>query len=251
MEPIHDHPHHTHVPHEPKDNPQMIPMAIVVAGALIAAAIFFSGSASRPVSNSLTGTNSVTPPVAGDTADIAPITSADRIQGNLNAQVIAVEYSDLECPFCKVFHTTMRQIMSTYNGNQVAWVYRHFPIAQLHSKAPKEAEASECAFEQGGNTAFWNFINKVFDTTNSNNSLDPAQLPQIAASVGLDVNAFNTCLASGKYAQKISDAVAAAQKAGAQGTPYTVLISKGGQKVVVNGAEPFATVKAKIDSLLK
>lgn len=239
MEPIQHNQTHT-----PKDNPQLIPLAIIAAGALIAAAIYFGGSS--PSRN-------IFQPQTGPTAqiDIEDVSNKDHIRGNTNAEVTIVEYSDLECPFCKVFHTTMKQIMDTYEDGKVAWVYRHFPIAQLHSKAPKEAEASECAAELGGNAAFWQFIDKVFETTNANNSLDPAQLPQIAGSIGLDVTAFNNCLNSGKYTKTISDAVIAAGKAGAQGTPYSVAISKSGQKIVINGAEPFEAVKAKIDSLIK
>jgi len=243
MEPTHQ----THHQQNPKDNPQMIPLAIVAAGALIAGAIYFggstpSGSLVKGNPNSLLGNDT--------SAKIEDISDKDHILGSRNAKVIVVEYSDLECPFCKVFHNTMRQIMDTYDDSQVAWVYRHFPIAQLHSKASKEAEASECADEQGGDQAFWNFVNKLFDTTNSNNSLDQSQLPQIAASVGLDVTAFNNCLSSGRYTKKIADDVIAAGKAGAQGTPYSVAIGKNGQQVIINGAEPFETVKAKIDSLL-
>jgi len=233
---------------DPKDNPQMIPMAIVAAGALIAAAIYFGGSSTggkliQGDPNSLLGTS--------PSIEIEDVSAKDHIIGSPNATVIVVEYSDLECPFCKVFHTTMRQIMDVYDDNQVAWVYRHFPIAQLHSRAAKEAEATECAAEQGGNTAFWNYTNKLFDTTNSNNSLDPAELPKIAGSIGLDVQAFNNCLSSGKYTKQIQDDVAEAAKAGAQGTPYSVAINKKGAKAVINGAEPFETVKSKIDSLLK
>jgi protein-disulfide isomerase len=243
MEPTHQH----HIK-EPADNPQMIPLAIVAAGALIAAAIYFGGS--TPSGSLIRGNpNSL---IGGDSAaKIEDVTEKDHILGTRNAKVVVVEYSDLECPFCKVFHNTMRQIMDAYDDSQVAWVYRHFPIAQLHSRASKEAEASECATEQGGNTAFWNFVNKVFEITNSNNSLDPAQLPQIASSIGLDVTLFNNCLTSGKYTAKIANDVTAAGKAGAQGTPYSVAINKNGQQVVINGAEPFETVKAKIDSLLQ
>jgi protein-disulfide isomerase len=240
-------PTQNHHAKEPKNNPQMIPLAIVAAGALIAGAIYFGGTAPsgkliQGDPNSLLGNN--------NKVEIEDVTEADHIVGNRNAKVVVVEYSDLECPFCKVFHTTMRQIMDTYKDGQVAWVYRHYPIAQLHSKAAKEAEATECATDQGGNTAFWNYTNKLFEITNSNNSLDPNQLPQIASSVGLDVSAFNNCLSSGKYAKQIEEDVLAAQKAGAQGTPYSVAIGKNGRRVIINGAEPFESVKAKIDSVL-
>src|SRR3989338_8052761 len=82
--------------------------------------------------------------------------------------------------------------------------------------------------------------------TNLNNSLDPSQLPIIAKAVGLDETAFNTCLTSGKYTNFIQKSVEEAIKAGALGTPYSVIITKDGRKVVINGAEPLTSVKIKI-----
>ena len=61
-------------------------------------------------------------------------------------------------------------------GDQVAWVYRHYPIPELHPKAFHEAEATECAWEQGGNSTFWKYIDKIFEITPSNNGLDEAKL---------------------------------------------------------------------------
>jgi len=224
-------------------NKYLIPLAVIVAGGLIAGAIYFGGG-----SDNLATSNTVKQHT--EQIDIVPVTNKDHIIGSINADLVVVEYSDTECPFCKVFHNTMKEVVSTYNG-QVAWVYRHFPIAQLHSKATKEAEATECAFELGGNQGFWNYLDKIFETTNSNNSLDPNQLPIIATNVGLDKSAFNTCLSSGKYNAFITKSVEDAVKAGARGTPYSVIIAKNGEKVVINGAEPFESVKLKIDSLLK
>ncbi len=225
-----------------------IPMAIIIAGALVAGAIYLGGS--NPIGTVATGktTNQAAVAAAGV---VDPVTSKDHIRGNPSAKVVIVEYSDLECPFCKVFHNTLLQLMNSYSNGEVAWVFRHFPIAQLHSKAIKEAEATECAFDQGGNEVFWKFVDKVFATTNANNSLDPAQLPIIAGELGLDVATFNTCLSSGKFTAKIQADVAAAQKSGAQGTPYSVVITKDGKKTPINGAQPFASVKATIDELLK
>ncbi|OHA99257.1 MAG: hypothetical protein A3I21_03290 [Candidatus Zambryskibacteria bacterium RIFCSPLOWO2_02_FULL_39_69] len=134
---------------------------------------------------------------------------------------------------------------------KVAWVYRHFPIAELHSKARKESEALECANELGGPGKFWEYTNMLFDITPSNNNLDPAQLPIIAKNVGLDVKAFNTCLSSGKYAAKVEADYQDAVKAGGQGTPNSILISKDGTKVTVQGAQPYESLKATIDALLQ
>lgn len=225
-----------------QQNTYLIPLAIVVAGAFVALAIYFGGS------NQLTTDNRQ--PTTNTEIDIAPVTEKDHIVGSRSATLVIVEYSDTECPYCKIFHDTMKQVMSTYDG-EVAWVYRHFPIAQLHARASKEAEATECATELGGNQVFWKYIDKIFDTTNSNDSLDPSELPKIATAIGLDGPAFNTCLSSGKYTEFVKKSVEEAVKAGARGTPYSVIIAKSGEKVVINGAEPFASVKIKIDALLK
>ena len=190
---------------------------------------------------------------------IEPITAADHVLGNpKTAKVTMIEYSDLECPFCKMYHATLEKI---YTENQasgtVAWVYRHAPIVELHSKSPKESEATECAAELGGNVVFWKYLTALFTDTPSNNGLNPAKLYEFADTVGLDANAFKTCLDSGKYATKISEAITAAQKAGVEGTPYTVLVMGGKNVPLVDkdgngmGALPYAQMKQIIDQLVK
>jgi protein-disulfide isomerase len=92
-----------------------------------------------------------------------PVSADDHILGDINSEIIIVEYSDLDCPFCKVFHSTMHQVIEKSQG-KVAWVYRHYPIPQLHPNAPKKAEEAECAWEMGGNDGFWKYADKVFST---------------------------------------------------------------------------------------
>ena len=226
-----------------QQNTFLIPFAIIVAGGFVAAAVYFGTGSSSPTTATNTDNQNVE-------INLVPVTEKDHIIGSRNAALVIVEYSDTECPFCKTFQNTMKEIVQTYNG-EVAWVYRHFPIAQLHAKAAKESEATECAAELGGNQAFWKYLDKVFETTSSNDSLDPSELPKIATAIGLDVTAFNTCLSSGKHAELVKKSVEEAIKAGALGTPYSVIVTKDGQKVLINGAEPIAMVKAKIDALLK
>src|SRR3990167_3812003 len=201
-------------------NSLTIPLAIVIAGVLIAGAVFITKSPEAPVA---ANTKENTP----TDITVPPVIATDHLLGNPNATITVIEYSDLECPFCKTFHQTLHRLMDDYGKTgQLAWVYRQFPLPQLHSKAPKEAEASECAAELGGNTAFWNFIDKVFEVTPSNDGLDPAFLPQIAKDIGLNVTAFNTCLSSGKYTQKIQKSYEEAVAAGGSGTPYSIFILK-------------------------
>lgn len=216
-----------------------LPITIVVAGLLIAGAVFWSGKSSTAT------------PSDGNPQDVRAYTPGqDHILGNPNAPVKIVEYADLECQYCKDFHTTMHQIMDYYGmQGQVAWVFRPFPLAQIHSKAPKEAEAAECAAEQGGDEAFFKFIDKVYEVTPSNNGLDLATLPTIAGQVGLNTEAFSTCLNSGKYTKRIADSYEEAVKAGGQGTPYT-LIMVGSDSVALSGAQPYASMRAAIDAVL-
>src|SRR3989344_740868 len=222
-----------------------IPFAIIIAGALIAGAVFIEKTPAAPSSNTA---------AAGETQNqeitLRPVSSADHLYGKHAADIIIVEYSDLECPFCKVFHQTLTQLMNDYGkSGKLAWVYRHFPLTELHSKALTEAEASECAAEIGGNDAFWKFVNRIFAVTPSNNGLDLAELPRIAASIGLNQQAFESCLASGKYQAKIKADYDDAYTAGARGTPYSVILA-GGQKIPVDGAQPYSAVKAVIENIL-
>lgn len=233
----------------------IVPIAIIVAGALIAGAIYFSQSkpkSKNSVADLLKQQNS-----APKEVKVEPVTDADHIRGNKNAKVIIIDYSDTECPFCKNFHNTLKQVFDEYGkDNTVAWVYRHFPL-DIHKRAPKEAEATECAAELGGSDGFWKYIDEVYKTTTSNDTLDPAQLPVIAARVGLDKAAFTTCLESGKYKAKIDKEYAAARQAGANGTPYTVIIANGETIPLVDeqgrgyGALPYASLKTIIDQFAK
>ena len=228
-----------------EDTPQnkfLIPLAIVVAGGLVAGAIYYGDSSGTA---NIANTNT-----AAKDIEVAAISDKDHILGSRTAELVVVEYSDTECPFCKVFHNTMKEIVNTYSG-KVSWVYRHFPIQQLHAKAIKEAEATECAAELGGNEAFWNYIDRLFVLTNSNDSLDLGELPKIAGAVGLDVASFNTCLSSGRHTNAVNEMIEEAYKAGARGTPYSVILTQDGEKIVINGAEPLAKIKTRIDALLK
>jgi len=181
--------------------------------------------------------------------NLAPITDKDHVRGNRKAQVVVYEFSDTECPFCKRFHPTIKEVMAGY-GDKVAWVYRHFPLDQLHAKARKEAEATECAGEIAGNDGFWKLLDKIYEVTPSNDGLDLAKLPQLAKEVGIDQKKFEDCMKSGKHAKTVEEQYQSALAAGGQGTPYSV-IAKGDTKVPVSGATSAEELKSIIDALLK
>jgi len=241
--------------------------AVLVGGTVGFFVLLFSGDSTASTSTNVnkafvgttnTASTNTVPTQPSGSADvqpsqqvsISPVTSEDHIRGDIEkASVVIVEFSDTECPFCKRFHPTMQQVVEEY-GDQVAWVYRHFPLDALHSKARKEAEATECANELGGNDGFWAYIDRLYEVTPSNDGLSASQLPEIAGEVGLDTAKFQDCLDSGKYADKIETHLKDAMASGGNGTPYSVAISSDGETVPISGAQPFSSVKSIIDSLL-
>lgn len=233
----------------------LIPLAIVVAAGLVGAALYFGGGGGGSLSGATTKGSPaapVTPNGESGPADITfrPIGPDDHIRGDPNAPIALIEYSDTECPFCKRVHPTLQQLVQEYDG-KVKWVYRHFPLDQLHSKARKEAEATECANELGGNDAFWAYVDKLFEVTPSNDGLDPAQLPKIAEDVGLERAKFEACLSSGKYAQHVADDLADAQAAGGNGTPYSIVIGKDGTTYPISGAQPYTQFTTVVEQALR
>jgi len=96
-----------------------------------------------------------------DTTKLAPVDENDWIRGEDNARITVIEYSDLDCPFCKDFHVSTTNLINDYDQD-VRWVFRHMPIDGLHPDARNKAEASECIGELGGADAFWKYIDTLF-----------------------------------------------------------------------------------------
>jgi len=238
---------------EQKQNKNIsLPVAIVVAGLLIAGAIVLNDN--QTIKGEPQNTLQKQVPLLGtnNLEKMAPVSPRDHIRGNPDAPIKIVEYSDTECPFCKRFHETMKQVMNEYGKNgQVAWAYRNFPLDQLHPvKARNEAVALECAGDLAGNDGFWAYTDRLYEVTPSNNGLDPAELSKIAEYVGLDVSKFNSCLVSGKFAKHIEEDVQNALATGGNGTPWSIVVAKNGKKYPLSGSQPFATVKQLIELAL-
>ena len=199
----------------------MLPASILVAALIVGGALVYTagkGSTQSPV----TDASSTAPQASDALVNVAPVSTNDHINGDPGAAVKVIEFSDLECPFCKEFHQTLRELSTDY-PNKFAWVFREYPIPQLHPKAPHEAQAAECAAKLGGNDKYWEYIDTIFQITPSNNGLDPAELPKVAQQIGLNADDFNTCLSS-TYGQDIIQADETdGTNAGAIGTPYTII----------------------------
>jgi len=240
-------------------NPYLLPGTIVFSALFISLSILYAGGTARPSTASLAEAVSPTTLTAeqqqASLENIRPVSKDDHIKGNITAPVKIVEFSDSECPFCKAFHPTLQQIVQEYDG-QVAWVYRHFPLDQIHSKARREAAAIELAGELGGNEKFWQYLDRVFEITPANDGLDLNLLPQIAQDLGLPRQPFEDLVAAdevrgGKFAEHIEADFQDAVVSGGRGTPYSIVIAPNGKKTVVSGAQSYEAVKAAVEAALQ
>ena len=187
--------------------------------------------------------------LAGSVRRVSP--ERDHIYGSPDALVSLIEYSDFECPFCKRFHPNPKVLVDGSEG-QVNWIYRHFPLEFHNPLAQLEAEASECASEQGGNDAFWQYADLIYERTNSNgNGLSPDALVPMAQEIGLDEKAFDACLESGRMRTRVQEDVVEGGKIGISGTPGNIIINnETGEAISAAGALPTETLQKIVDSLL-
>jgi protein-disulfide isomerase len=172
------------------------------------------------------------------------LSDARHFQGNDDAPVTMVEFSDFKCPFCGRFSTeTLPLIRGQYiNTGQVRFVYKHFAI--LGPESTRIAEATECAAEQG---QFWAYHDRVFaDQTTVRSTFNDDNLADLAGELGLDTTAFGECLASGRYTDQIQRESQAASAMGLRGTPGFLI-----NGVFVSGAQPVETFQQVIKEQLQ
>jgi protein-disulfide isomerase len=221
------------------------PMAIIAAGFLIMMGIIITKL--PPQKDALPNKEATTQEETNIV--IAPVTASDHVRGDLaTAEVLIVEYSDLECPFCKNFHKSLNTAMAKYPG-KIAWVYRHFPL-DMHPKALVEARATECVASLGGNDAFWKYVDNIFEVTPANNGFDLSLLPTLATKVGVDKSAFDKCFAEDTFDAKIEAQIKDGEKAGVQGTPHSIIVTKEGKQYPIKGADE-DTLNSTLEMLLK
>jgi protein-disulfide isomerase len=162
----------------------------------------------------------------------------DHIRGDKNAPVTIIEFSDLQCPFCAQFHRTMQQVMTDYKG-KVRWVFKNFPLDQIHPYAKNAALGSECAAEQN---KFWEYVDEIYA---NQSQLSDAYITQVAVDLKLNKAKFDSCLSSKKYAGKVEADQSLGSKNGVNGTPGSFVNGES-----VRGAVPYDQLKIMIDKAL-
>jgi protein-disulfide isomerase len=161
----------------------------------------------------------------------------DPVRGNPKAPVTIVLFSDFQCPFCARVGPTLDEAQRAY-GDKVRVVWKHQPLS-FHPNALPAAKAAEAAREQG---KFWQMHDRLFA---AQRELSPETYERLAKDLGLDLRRFQESIRSGKGQTRIEDDQRLAARIGAQATP-TMFVN--GEKV--EGAVPFATLKAVIDRKL-
>ena len=217
----------------------LLPGAIILAGLIISLALYAIRTEETPKLGS------------GDPSLARAVNPEDRIIGNPEARVTLIEYADIDSEYSKQFQATMQQLMSEYAaGGEVAWVYRHFPLLDQHAAAASHAEAAECAGFLGDTDAFWRFIDALQAAAPGESQFPVEGYGAVASQLGLPQAEFETCLTNGRFTKKVYEDSTDAMRAGAEGTPYTIVLIKGQEPIGIQGALPYEDMKRLIDESL-
>ncbi len=176
---------------------------------------------------------------------------ADPYKGLADAKLTLIEFSDYQCPFCaRHTRSVLPQLEKNYvDSGKLRYVLRDFPL-DFHKQAAKAHEAAHCAGEQG---KYWQMHAQLFA---NQKALHLERLPGHAKTAGLqDLAAFEDCLSSGKYAERIDASKAEGGKLGIRGTPsfaigLTATDGSVKAKKIVRGAQPYAIFQKILDELL-
>ena len=172
----------------------------------------------------------------------------DPILGDVNARVTIVEFSDYQCPFCRIFwKNTFPQIKQQYiDTGKVRFVFRDYPQSKEHPQANMAAMAAQCASDQG---KYWEYHDKLFAEQDTRGKdvirFKADDLKRWAAEIGIEEMAFNRCVDSGKHQKEVADDYSDGWKRGVDGTPAFFI---NGRRLV--GAQPFAAFQKIIEEEL-
>ena len=185
----------------------------------------------------------------GEEAQAHPVTVVqddDYVNGNPDAAITWIEFGDFDCPFCRKLHPELEQMIEVY-PDDVKWVFRHFPLPSHGQIAFDKSHAAECVGELGGNEAFWAFNDALYNAQESVRNLSGVK--NLALGQGVDESAYDTCMDSGRFEEKIQTQIDIAASAGVRGTPGGIVVAPDGQAFLVGGALSFNQIQEIIEDL--
>jgi protein-disulfide isomerase len=136
----------------------------------------------------------------------------DHIRGSVNAPITMVEYGDYECPYTAMAYPIVKEIIRQF-GDKIYFVFRNFPLNNIHPHAQTAAEAAEAAAAQD---KFWDMHDYLFE---HQRALDDSHLLQYAEKVGLDIERFKKDMTGHAYASLIEQSLKGGINSGVEGTP--------------------------------
>jgi protein-disulfide isomerase len=142
-----------------------------------------------------------------------PVNAEDHILGSINAPVILTEYGDFDCPHCAIAHVFIKKLQLKFK-DQLAFVFRHFPLSKVHQYARIAAISSEAAANQG---KFWEMHDMMLE--NQSNKLSASHLLRFAGRLGLDLKTFQRDIQDEKLAAKVETQFETGIRSGVNGTP--------------------------------
>lgn len=143
---------------------------------------------------------------------IVPVKGHDHIQGSTEAPYILLEYGDYQCPYCGDAHDVVKEIQDRL-GDRLCFVYRSFPLVDIHEHAEHAAEAAEAAAANG---RFWEMHDLLYE---NQNALEDDDLADYAMELGLDPQRLISEVRSGAHAAHIKQDLVSGEKNGVNGTP--------------------------------
>jgi protein-disulfide isomerase len=143
---------------------------------------------------------------------VDPVTERDHVRGTLDAPVIIVEYGDYECPHCGRAYWTIKRLREEL-GEQLAFVFRNFPVAELHPRAESVAQALEAAASQN---RFWDMHDRFYEHQHELEGLD---LDLHAQAAGLDIDRWKKDLRQPEYGERVRQDIETGLQSGVTGTP--------------------------------
>jgi len=168
-----------------------------------------------------------------------PVSGEDHIQGDPEAGCSLVEYGDYECPSCGQAYPTVRKLQKHF-GEQLSFVFRNFPLSQMHPWAEPAAEAAEFSADHG---KFWEMHDLLYE---NQERLGEALFVKLADALDLSSAQLGTAVAQRKYKARVQGDFAGGVRSGVNGTP-TFFIN--GQRH--NGSYDFASLSDAIARALK
>jgi protein-disulfide isomerase len=150
---------------------------------------------------------------------IEPVSDIDHRLGSFDARVEVVEYGDFECPNCKQAAPAVEMLLKRFEG-RICFVYRHYPLEQVHRHALQAAEAAECAAAQG---RFWEMHRLLFD---HQLALEPDDLNGYAAQIGLDMARYGREMQSHAHLGRVRRDIDSGVKSGVRATPGFFIAGK-------------------------